>query len=78
MKAKVISLRALGYFIIPTDLIPDFILAIGYTDDLLALTTAIKSITTYVNENIKVKAKNRLQEWFESIDDKDLEMINSI
>lgn len=76
IKAKLISLGALGYFIIPTDLILDILMVTGYTDDLLALLTAIKSITDCINDDIKLKAKVRLTEWFEDIDEKDLESVN--
>ena len=38
-RAKIIG--ALGYFILPIDLIPDFIPIAGYTDDLAALTWGI-------------------------------------
>lgn len=76
LKAKIISLGALGYFILPTDLIPDIMILTGFSDDLLALITAIKSITDYINDDIKLKAKNRLTEWFENIDENELEKIN--
>lgn len=78
LKVKAISLGALGYFILPTDLIPDFIIATGFSDDCIALITSIKSIAAYINYDIKSKARNRLNEWFDNIDEKDLEMINSI
>ncbi len=32
--AKAVIIGALAYFIVPTDALPDFIPAIGYTDDL--------------------------------------------
>ena len=34
-------LGALGYLLLPTDLIPDFLPVAGYTDDLAALTWAL-------------------------------------
>ena len=75
LSVKAISLGALGYFIIPTDLIPDIILLTGYTDDFIALITAIKSITGYVNDDIRSKARNRIKEWFSVVDEKELEKV---
>lgn len=34
VKAKTTIIGALGYFILPLDLIPDIALGVGYTDDL--------------------------------------------
>lgn len=76
ISAKAISLGALGYFILPTDLVPDILIGVGYTDDYIALITAIQSITMYVNDDIKLNARRRLDEWFDNVEDKDLEKIN--
>ena len=40
VKGKSIIIGALGYFILPVDLIPDAIPVAGYTDDLAALMAA--------------------------------------
>lgn len=76
LKVKAISLGALGYFILPTDLIPDIFVVAGYTDDLIALVTAIQSITAYINDDIKLKARTKLDEWFDSIEEKDIDKVN--
>jgi len=38
------------YFILPTDLIPDFIPVIGYLDDLAVLTTLMNSLDKEIRE----------------------------
>lgn len=55
---------ALGYFILPTDLVPDFLPGLGYTDDLAALAWCIYSIAKNITPEIKEKAQERLEKWF--------------
>ena len=59
---------ALGYFILPIDLIPDFIPMAGYTDDLAALFWAYYSIKRNITPEIKFKAKRKLYDWFGDYD----------
>ena len=62
--AKLKILGALGYFILPLDLIPDAILGLGFTDDLAALAWALYKIKNYITPEIERKARERLREWF--------------
>jgi uncharacterized membrane protein YkvA (DUF1232 family) len=64
MWAKRVIIGALGYFVLPTDAIPDFIPAAGYADDLGALVMALASVTLYITPEIKEKARRKLAEWF--------------
>ncbi len=41
VKVKTLIVGALGYLILPADLVPDFIPALGFTDDLTALMVAM-------------------------------------
>ena len=43
-RAKAVLVGALAYFILPFDIIPDFIIGLGYTDDAAALALAIKMV----------------------------------
>ena len=52
---------ALGYFIFPVDAIPDFLPAIGFTDDLTALTLAVSQISSNITPEIKIKAQQKLK-----------------
>jgi len=65
MWAKTVIYSALGYFVLPTDLIPDMIPAVGFADDLGALTIAIASIAAYIDANVKIQAQQKLKDWFE-------------
>jgi len=63
-KAKLIIAGALGYFISPIDIVPDFIPFVGYTDDLAVLVGAIMTVASNIKELHKAKAAERLREWF--------------
>lgn len=63
---------ALGYFILPVDLIPDFIPIAGYTDDLAALLWAFYAVARNVTPEIEAKAKSKLRDWFGDYDEADI------
>ncbi|WP_081707704.1 YkvA family protein [Bacillus massiliigorillae] len=65
-KTKAIIVGALGYFILPFDLIPDVALGVGFTDDLGALGIALLQVAMYIDDDIKEKAKVKLTDWFGS------------
>ena len=61
---KSMIIGALGYFILPVDLIPDLIPIMGFTDDVAALTLAYNAIKSSITTEIEARAKARLAEWF--------------
>ena len=71
-RAKIIC--ALGYFILPIDLIPDFIPIAGYTDDLAALTWGIYCVIKSITPEVKANAAAKLHEWFGDFDDHMLDL----
>lgn len=71
MKDKAIVIGALGYFILPIDLIPDLIPG-GYVDDLGALVMALKAIWDNITPATHAKARQRLESWFGPVSDEDL------
>ena len=71
-KAKIYG--AIGYFILPVDLVPDAIPMVGYTDDLAAITWALKAVWNNVTPDIHAKAKVKLSEWFGNISDSDIKI----
>ena len=64
---RLIVIAALGYFISPFDFIPDFILA-GLLDDASVLMFAVNSILPYITDDIKLKVKSKLGNWFNEED----------
>ncbi len=70
-KGKILG--ALGYFILPIDIIPDWLPVAGYTDDLAALTWAIYAVAKNITPEIKKQAKDKMKELFGEYDEKDLE-----
>ncbi|WP_298073200.1 DUF1232 domain-containing protein [uncultured Bacteroides sp.] len=70
-KAKIYG--ALGYFILPIDLIPDIVPG-GYVDDMSALLWALRAVWDNITPEIERKAKTKLREWFGTIQKNDLEL----
>ncbi len=62
--AKATIIGALGYFISLVDGIPDLTPIVGYTDDLGVLVMAIATISSHITEDVKTKAKKKIEEWF--------------
>ena len=59
VKAKTLIVGALGYLILPVDMVPDFIPALGFTDDLSALMVALRTLNKYLTPQINQKAKEQ-------------------
>ncbi|MBR1792462.1 MAG: DUF1232 domain-containing protein [Bacteroidales bacterium] len=62
IKDKALILGALGYLILPTDLIPDLLPAIGYSDDLTALITVFNIVKKNIDDNIRQQAQDKVRE----------------
>lgn len=72
MGEKTLIIAALGYFILPLDLIPDFIPIAGYGDDAAVLYGLIQKLDG-IDERVKAQAKSKLKEWFGKYDESKLE-----
>ena len=64
LKHKTIIIGALGYLILPVDLIPDFIPVLGFTDDAAAIAIALKTVRESITPEIEAQAQQKLSEWF--------------
>tara|TARA_B100000315_G_scaffold108026_1_gene99145 strand:- start:50 stop:412 length:363 start_codon:yes stop_codon:yes gene_type:complete len=59
-QAKAVLVAALAYFIIPTDMIPDFIASLGYTDDAAVLMAALRTVRGHMKPAHEERAKRAL------------------
>jgi uncharacterized membrane protein YkvA (DUF1232 family) len=62
--AKGVIAGALGYFILPVDLVPDVAPAVGFLDDFGVLTAAVITIAAQITPEVKKRAAEKLAEWF--------------
>ena len=66
--AKTVIVGALGYFIFPADVIPDFVPGAGYTDDLAVLVAAVATVLVHIKPEHRRQAeemiKEKMKEWF--------------
>ena len=60
LHVKAVLLAAIAYFILPTDLIPDYIPVIGYVDDAAVLAGAIKIVTSHIKPEHREAARRTL------------------
>jgi uncharacterized membrane protein YkvA (DUF1232 family) len=77
IKAKAGIAAALGYFILPIDIIPDIALVAGFTDDLAVLMFALSQVSHYITDEVKQNARVRLRQWFPRAEVEHLERIES-
>ena len=60
LRVKGILIAALAYFILPFDVVPDFLLGIGFTDDAAVLFGALTAIRAHMNQSHRDRAKETL------------------
>lgn len=63
--ARAVIYGALGYFILPTDAIPDLVPGVGYTDDLGVIAMALATIASRITPQMRAQAAKKRQDWFE-------------
>jgi uncharacterized membrane protein YkvA (DUF1232 family) len=60
LHVKAVLVGAIAYFILPDDLIPDYIPVIGYTDDAAVLAAAIKLVSSHIKPEHREAAQHLL------------------
>ena len=63
LQHKAYIIGALGYFILPVDLIPDYLLALlGFADDIAVMTFALKTVKENITPEIREQVEKKLDE----------------
>jgi uncharacterized membrane protein YkvA (DUF1232 family) len=60
VRAKAVLFAALAYFVLPTDLIPDLLTGLGFSDDATVLMTAIGIVGGHIKAHHRQKARQAL------------------
>ena len=61
---RISLIASLAYLIMPLDLLPDFIPAIGFSDDFVALTAVLSIWSKYMTPAIRIRAEEKLNKLF--------------
>ncbi len=59
-RVRATLLAALAYFVLPADVVPDFIAAVGFTDDATVLLTALGIVQTHIKPRHAEQARRAL------------------
>lgn len=62
MRARLIFLGALAYFVLPFDAVPDFILGLGFIDDVSILMAALTAACSSITDEHLEKARRALSD----------------
>jgi uncharacterized membrane protein YkvA (DUF1232 family) len=60
LHVKATLLGAIAYFVLPADLIPDYIPVVGYTDDAAVLAGAIRLVAAHLTDDHREAARRML------------------
>lgn len=60
LKVRATLFGALAYFILPFDAVPDFLLGLGFTDDMAVIAAAIALVRTHVTQTHRDRARHTL------------------
>lgn len=66
LQTKAILFGALAYFIMPFDIVPDFVALLGFGDDAAVLYAAIRSVLPHIKPEHRVQAKDALDKLLQS------------
>ena len=61
LKAKAVLYAALAYFVLPADVVPDFVAGMGFTDDATVLATALGVVGVHVKPRHRRAARRLLK-----------------
>lgn len=61
MRAKATLMAAVAYFVLPVDMVPDFLVGLGFADDATVLATAMAVMGSHVKEKHRGMARRALR-----------------
>jgi uncharacterized membrane protein YkvA (DUF1232 family) len=61
LPVKAVLLGALAYFILPIDIIPDFIALVGFVDDAGVLYAAIRTVAPHIKDSHRQQARAAIE-----------------
>ncbi|MDR0349712.1 MAG: DUF1232 domain-containing protein [Tannerella sp.] len=62
IKDKAYIIGALGYFVLPVDILPDFIIGVGYTDDLAVIGLLLTHLQNCITPEIEKMTDQKINE----------------
>ena len=75
--ARNIIMASVAYLLSPIDTIPDLTPFLGFTDDLGVIMFGLVSISCFINDEVRVQAKDSLGKVFKNYDEKLIAEIDS-
>jgi uncharacterized membrane protein YkvA (DUF1232 family) len=70
--AKNIVIGVLGYLLTPLDFLPDLTPIIGFTDDIGLLSFGLVTIASFINQDVRNQAREKLTKWFPKFVENDI------
>lgn len=61
-KVRAILLAALAYFVVPLDLVPDFLALFGFADDATVVAAAVAMVAGHITDEHRAKARAALSD----------------
>ena len=74
--ARRIILGAVAYLFSPIDSIPDLTPFIGFTDDLGVISFGLVAIACYIDQDVRIAARQKLMTIFEQVDERELQAVD--
>ena len=74
VKDRALIIGALGYFILPLDLVSDLMPTIGFLDDAAILLAIVKLLIVGIDNKVVALAKGKLSQWFGDFDESEIQI----
>ena len=66
LQVKAILFGALAYFVVPFDIVPDFVAIFGFGDDAAVLYAAVRAVLPHIKPEHRARAKDALDKLLQS------------